>query len=147
MNTYSEDSFLKLVGDRGIGVDSRYPQIAILKFIPEAPDCSRFWEMPLEPERRPYFIASMLEAAGAWKSCFVWRHMGSWPARPEPLRLNDRIEFAILKGIGLPMGTGSVVEFDRAEIDALVTLVFSTSIFGWSATKTFMLSLILLSTL
>lgn len=67
-----------------------------------------------------------------WTSCFVWRHMGSWPASPDPQKLNDRIEYQILKGIDIPLGTAGVVELDRTELDALATLVFSTSIFGWS---------------
>jgi hypothetical protein len=61
--------------------------------------------------------------------------MGSWPTRPDPSRLNDRIEFQILKYIGLPLGTADVIEFDRSEIDPLITLVFSTSIFGWSVNE------------
>jgi len=36
-----------------------------------------------------------------------------------------------MKLIDLPMGTADVVRFDRGEIDRLITLVFSTSIFGW----------------
>ncbi len=134
MKTYTEAQFLTWVGNYGIGLDRSYPQLAILAFIPD-PGCARFWEIPVEPERRPYFIAGILEGMGDWKSCFVWRHMGSWPTRPEPVRLNDRIEFQILKGIGLPLGTAYVIEFDRAEIDALITLVFSTSIFGWSVNE------------
>lgn len=30
------------------------------------------------------------------------------------------------------MGTANVVTFERAELDKLVTLMFSTTIFGWS---------------
>jgi len=134
MKTHTETQFLTWAGDYGIGIDSSYPQLAILAFIPD-PDCDRFWEFPVQPERRPYFIASMLEGMGDWKSCFVWRHVGSWPTRPEPLRLNDRIEFQILRGTGLPLGTADVIEFDRTETDALITLVFSTSIFGWSVNE------------
>jgi hypothetical protein len=132
MNTYTEKTFLELMDNRAVGVDNRYPTMAILKFIPENPECSRFWEIPSEPERRPYFIASVLEAMSPWTSCFAWRHMGSWPTNPDPLRLNDRIEFGILKSIGLPMGTADIIEFGFSEIDLLITLIFSTSIFGWS---------------
>jgi len=61
--------------------------------------------------------------------------MGSWPTRPDPLRLNDKIEFGILKSVGLPMGTTDVLRFDLMEIDRLITLIFSTSIFGWSVNE------------
>ena len=61
--------------------------------------------------------------------------MGGWPAREhiDPERINDCVEFAILDGIGIPIGTSDVVEFSRDESTELVTLLFSTSIFGWSA--------------
>jgi hypothetical protein len=36
------------------------------------------------------------------------------------------------KGLGLPLGTADVVKFERAELDKLVTLMFSTTVFGWS---------------
>jgi hypothetical protein len=36
------------------------------------------------------------------------------------------------KGLGLPLGTADVVKFERAELDKLVTLMFSTAVFGWS---------------
>ena len=32
----------------------------------------------------------------------------------------------------MPMGTADIVEFERAESDQLITLLFSTTIFGWS---------------
>lgn len=37
-----------------------------------------------------------------------------------------------MSGIGLAIGSADVVEFRRDEIDRLITLVFSTTIFGWS---------------
>jgi hypothetical protein len=47
-------------------------------------------------------------------------------------RINDIVECRILKGLGLPLGTADVIEFGREELDKLVTLMFSTTIFGWS---------------
>jgi hypothetical protein len=41
-------------------IDQRYPQSAVLSFQPD-PQLDRFWEVPPEPERRPYFVASMLD--------------------------------------------------------------------------------------
>ena len=32
----------------------------------------------------------------------------------------------------MPLGTADVVKFERAELDKLVTLMFSTTVFGWS---------------
>jgi hypothetical protein len=101
MKTHSEEQFLKWAKTHDMGLDERYPDSAVLTFKPD-PDLERFWVVPRQPERRPYFIALMLELMGKWQSCRVWRHMGSWHERPNPERLNDRIEFQILKGIGMP---------------------------------------------
>jgi hypothetical protein len=74
----------------------------------------------------------MLDLLGDWASCFVWKHSGSWPSSANPERINDVVELRILSGLGLPLGTSEVVEFGRAEFDSLVTLIFSSTIFGWS---------------
>ena len=42
------------------------------------------------------------------------------------------MELRILKGLGMPLGTADVVAFDRSDFDTLVTLLFSTTVFGWS---------------
>ena len=69
---------------------------------------------------------------GNWPACYAWRHLGSWPQSAVPERINDVVELRMLEGLGLPLGTNAVVEFLSAESDKLVTLLFSTTIFGWS---------------
>lgn len=69
---------------------------------------------------------------GDWRSCYAWRHLGSWPDSVDYRRVNDIIELRILRGLGLPLGSADIVEFSHNELDTLVTLVFSTTIFGWS---------------
>ena len=108
-----------------------YPNSAVLSFVPD-PDLDRFWEVPEEPERRPYFIELMLKVIGNWQSCYVWRHLGRWPEEPNYQRPNDKVEYQILSGIGLPMGTADIIMFENKDLDKLVTLIFSTTIFGWS---------------
>jgi hypothetical protein len=133
MRALTEAEFLSWSAERGLHLDPQYPNLAVLSFRNDGGD-ARFWEIPEKPERRSYFLASLLELLGEWQSCFAWRHLGSWPAadRLDPQRINDLVEYEILSGIGLPMGTGSVVEFVRMDCPALVTLLFSTTIFGWS---------------
>jgi hypothetical protein len=131
MKTHTEKQFLKWASAHGMGLDERYPDCAVLTFIPN-PALDRFWVTPQKPELRAYFLSLMLTLMADWKSCFVWRHMGSWPSKPDPRRPNDRVEYQILNGIGLPMGTAKIVEFDRSETDRLITLLFSTTVFGWS---------------
>jgi hypothetical protein len=63
----------------------------------------------------------------------VWRHLGSWPdAAATEGSANDVVESRILQGLGLALGTSDVVAFDRGDRAALMTLLFSTTIFGWS---------------
>ena len=133
MKRVTEAQFLRWAEGRGLGLDPRYPQSAVLTFRDGTSD-ARFWEVPSEPERRPYFLMSLLQLMGDWRACFVWRHLGSWPAaaRIDSARINDVVEHEILKGLGLPLGTADIVEFDRAESGKLVALLFSTTVFGWS---------------
>jgi len=131
MKTHSEEQFLKWAEAHGMGLDERYPDSAVLTFKPN-PALDRFWVVPPQPERRPYFLAHILDIIGEWRSCLVWRHMGSWPQSPNPQRPNEHVEFQIFKGIGMPTGTADIVEFESAERDQLTTLLFSTTIFGWS---------------
>lgn len=131
MQSLTEKSFLKWANDRGMGLDDQYPESAVLSFKPDLQQ-DRFWEIPSNPEQRPYFVASILSLLGNWNTCYVWRHLGSWPGSADPNRINDQIELQILRGIGLPLGTADVVAFSRAEFNQLVTLTFSTTVFGWS---------------
>src|SRR5688572_14875310 len=124
MRALSESQFLRWAEARGLELDPQYPESAVLSFRQAA--TARFWSVPIEPERRPYFLSSLLEFFGGWESCFAWRHLGSWPAADHinPARVNDVVEHHILAALGLPMGTGSVVEFDRSETPTLLTLLF-----------------------
>jgi hypothetical protein len=131
MKTLTETAFLEWAEGAGLSLDPQYPRSAVLVFSPD-PNQARFWEVPAELELRPYFLWSFLELMGEWQECSVWRHMGSWPERAESRRINDVVEWQILKGLGLPMGTADVLQFERAEADKLVTLMFSTTVFGWS---------------
>ena len=131
MKMLDEPTFLRWAQRTGISLDERYPQSAVLTFGRDR-STARFWEVPPEPERRPFFISALLALMGEWRSCYVWRHLGSWPQSAEPTRVNDVVEFQILKGLGFPLGTADIVEIPREELTTLITLVFTTSIFGWS---------------
>jgi hypothetical protein len=131
MKRHTETLFLAWASDAGIVLDPRYPQSASLVF-GENHSYDRFWCIPPEPERRPCFFRCILQAFGAWSSFRCWRHLGSWPSDPDPLRVNDQVEHTILSGLALPVGTADIVEFSHDEEVALITLLLSTSIFGWS---------------
>ena len=62
MKTLTEDEFLQWASTGGIGLDPSYPQSAVLDF--QADSESRFWEVPREPERRPYFLALLIDLMG-----------------------------------------------------------------------------------
>jgi hypothetical protein len=131
MRTLGEADLIAWIRLRGIDLHKSYPTTAILTFAPDFGH-DRFWCIPPAPERRPHFIATMLNLLGNWASCFVWKHSGSWPRSANSKRINDIVELRILSGLGLPLGTSEVVEFERADFDTLVALVFSNTIFGWS---------------
>jgi hypothetical protein len=69
---------------------------------------------------------------GDWHFCYVWRHLGRRPQSAASSRINEVVELRILKGLGLPLGTADVVEIPREELDTLVVLMFTTTVFGWS---------------
>lgn len=133
MKSLAEADFLLWAEENGLAVDARYPQLSILNFQPTS-DCARFWCVPDQSERRPYFFASACELAGSWASCFVWRHLGSWPSKEhlDPRRINDVTELALLEGIGIPVGTAEVLQFQHDDLGRLISLLLITSIFGWS---------------
>jgi len=131
MKTLAVSEFLTWAERAGLHLDPQYPHSAVLVFR-SSQQHARFWVVPPEPEVRPYFLASFLELMGDWRACYAWRHLGSWPERAEPSRVNEIVELQILKGLGVPLGTADVVSFERTELDKLVTLMFSTTVFGWS---------------
>jgi hypothetical protein len=131
MRTSTEREFLQWAAGKGLALDAEYPDAAVLDY-QEGSD-ARFWTVPSQPERRPYLIAALLELLGDWQTCYVWRHLGSWPAALATEGSgNDLIESEILQGLGLALGTSDVVAFDRGDLARLITLLFSTTIFGWS---------------
>jgi hypothetical protein len=131
MRRHIETDFLRWAAEQGIVPGVHYPELVALDFSGAAQD-KRFWCVPPKPERRPYFILSLLELMGDWRSCYVWRHSGSWPQNAAPGRINDRVDLRLLNAIGMPSGTLDIVEFDRDELDTLISLLFLTTIFGWS---------------
>ena len=132
MKQLAKTEFVRWAEHAGFRLDERYPESAVLSFQPDL-RLNRYWDVPHQPERRPHFIASLLELMGDWRSCYVWRHAGSWPESVDASRINDVVERRLLKCLQLPLGTTDVVEMAREELDTLVTLIFITTIFGWSA--------------
>ena len=51
--------------------------------------------------RRSGQTARAKRLMGDWQQCYAWRHLGSWPESADPLRINDVVEWQILKGLGL----------------------------------------------
>jgi hypothetical protein len=134
MKTLEESAFLEWAETADLCLDPQYPHSAVLMFRSESKE-HRFWEVPAEPECRPYFISSLIELLGDWRECYAWRHLGAWPMSAEPSRINDVVEKRLLAGLGLPLGTADVVCFDRSESDAVIALIFVTTVFGWSVAE------------
>src|SRR5262249_15836603 len=103
MRTHREEDFIAWAERSGFQIDHRYPMSAVLTFRPYS-EHDRFWLVPNEPERRPYFIASLLECMGDWRACYAWRHMGSWPRSVVPERINDVLGIPIPHRPRVPPG-------------------------------------------
>src|SRR4051812_7300012 len=102
MRNLAHEEFLRWASSKGLGLNPKYPQSAVLDFQSESE--SRFWEVPVKPELRPYFLATLIDLFGDWQTCHVWRHLGHWPA-PEAHDsdfIGHRVERQIFKGLGLP---------------------------------------------
>ncbi len=47
--------------------------------------------------------------------------------------MDEKVAHRVYAALGLPMGTSDLVEFDISEIDALLSLLLVSTVFGWSA--------------
>jgi hypothetical protein len=131
VKAYTVEEFLDWARERGLRPDSRYPGSTYPTFAPN-PDLYRFWEFPRDAATRPRFLSRMLGLAGPWQSCFV-RRLGGWPVPDATLGAGERVAHQILTSLGLPMGTEHIACFDVSEVDALLSLLLVSTIFGGSA--------------
>lgn len=58
--------------------------------------------------------------------------MADWPAVPDYSNINSRVKHQILTGIGIPIGTSEIVEFSRSDTDRLITLLLTSTSFGYT---------------
>lgn len=133
METLSEIDFLAWAEARGLALDSRYPESSLLTFVSDGAE-SRRWSYPPEFYRSPYFLGVLLDLLGDWESCYVWRHMGSWPANDEidQLDASEVVERSIYSGLGVPSGSANILQLARDDRAGLLTLMFCARQFGWS---------------
>ena len=131
MKLHSESEFLDWAQARGMGLDPQHPGSASLVYV-STPEFTRFWAVPPEPQLRPNFLGCILDAFGAWSSYRCWKHLGNWPAKPNGQSINDEIAFTAFRSIGLPEESTDIVEFADSERVQLITLLFTTTIFGFT---------------
>ncbi len=129
MKRHTQSAFLAWARERGLSLDPKYPQSAVLTFVPNL-QFDRFWVVPAEPERWPHFLGCMVDAFGPWSSCHCWRHLGRWPEKSDEQQIDDEVEYLIFRGIGLPTGSRDVIEFSLSERAKLIILLLATTIFG-----------------
>ncbi len=130
MERIEEKTFIEVVSQLGITVDSRYPETAGLNFAIDS-KISRFWEIPEEARNIPYFVETILSALDAWESVYVWKQMGGWFTSIKGERLNDDVQAVIYQGIGITENNADILRFARNELTELVTLTFNQLVFGW----------------
>ena len=125
LKLHDKDVFLAMARGFGLTLDPRYPLGKTLMF-DKCPHLGRFWDYPWECKGGAEFLAALLEAVEPWESCFVWRHLDSWPQKSGP---NERISaehFQALCDLGLAVGTDEVVEFESSERNDLAALLYTT---------------------
>lgn len=89
---------------------------------------ARFWDTPVDPDIRIYFIATLIEALGEWTACYVWRPLGWWPIADDDQ--TDLTENFILGGLGVPLGTYAVVAFSPPDSAKLAALIFAATVYA-----------------
>ena len=130
MKRITEKQFIEILKSIKIEIDPKYPNSVILSYLNSS--YSRFWSIPEEARKIPYFIETIINAIDEWKNIYVWKHMGSWTTKIRGNRVNDDVQAIIYKGIGIPDDTADIIQFDKNQIPELVTLVFNQLVFGWS---------------
>lgn len=131
MKTLKEAAFLKIIEEKGILQDSKYPQSAILSYHPDL-DLARFWTWPGEAHRIPFFVEAILDAFDEWESIYIWRHLGSWSVNSSSTRITDEVQSIVYQGAGIKDTTSDILHFERSEFSQIVTLIFNQIVFGWN---------------
>lgn len=131
MKQIKEKKFLEIIKKQGIIIDPKYPKSASLCFEKDI-NIWRFWVIPSEGGRIPFFVDTILEALDKWERIFVWRHLGSWVQTIKGERITEDIQAVIYRGVGISEDNVDVLEFTIRELPELVTLVFNQLIFGWN---------------
>jgi hypothetical protein len=130
MNRIKEKKFIKTIKQKGITIDSSYPDSAEVSFKNDL-ELSRFWKIPEGARRIPYFVDTILGALDPWESAYVWKHLGSWVSRVKGERLNDDLQAVIYRGVGIADDNADILEFKRNELHVLIALIFNQLVFGW----------------
>lgn len=127
MQAVSSEEFLRWAGEAGIGFNPLYPDY--LTIIPPV-DHARFWLVPADAASWPRFIATLLSGLDPWTAGYLWPLAGRWGVshRSGP---NEGVRDVVLRGAGIPNGWAGAVRFDRAELDAVVAVLFAAVTFGW----------------
>ncbi|HUI30195.1 MAG TPA: hypothetical protein VLX91_08250 [Candidatus Acidoferrales bacterium] len=129
MKTIKEGQFVDMLKGSGIEIDLRYPQSSDLSY--GTYDYSRFWLVPQEARRIPYFVKTIIESIDEWQFVHIWKHRGSWTTKIKGERINDDLQSIIFAGIGIPDATADIILLDRNESTRLIALMFNQLVFGW----------------
>jgi hypothetical protein len=130
MNKIDKNKFLEMIKQKGIIIDPKYLQTADLTFDDDS-ELSRFWEIPEEARRIPYFVDTLLTLLEPWESIYVWKHMGSWNVAVKGERLNDDVQAILYRGAGLTENNADILIFKNTELAELAVIIFNQLVFGW----------------
>jgi hypothetical protein len=125
-----EQLFINNIREIGLKLDPKYPDSAILSF-DNVSTYSRFWNIPDQARKYPFFTNTILTNIDPWKYVYIWKHMGSWDVLKHRERVNDDIQALIYKGAGISRGNSDILQFTMENISEITTIIFNQLVFGW----------------
>jgi hypothetical protein len=122
MKSLSSEQFAQWMRQRGY-VLHRHGYVQIEHDVPPE---TRFWEVPEEAYRFPYFVRSVLETVDPWGECVL--HSREWlNVLPfDAGRVRDRM----LLDAGVPEGHRGAIAFERGEWERVHQILSIEALFG-----------------
>jgi hypothetical protein len=130
MRTVPKQEFLALAAPHGLGVDPAYIEHwpRNLGFV-QPTSQRRYWCPPAHPKDIVGFLNDLLNELGRWQTMYLWSKAAPFgPYLPN----EDNSVLTYLAAQMPALDSDGATAFDRADHDALVTLVFALISLGWN---------------
>jgi hypothetical protein len=100
----------------------------------EMPEPVVWWRLAQDARVRLWMLAITLEWLGE-SALLAWRP-ADWPHAEWVSRQDDSavVEFEIMKGVGVPIGSDALLCADQSDYGSLLTLAYCAADLGWAPT-------------